>query len=57
MAPEHAMRRAIPLAAGVLASSLAAPLARADGYGPSPTLPPPETSLIPPISSSPESAA
>ncbi|MGD9507646.1 MAG: sorbosone dehydrogenase family protein [Geminicoccaceae bacterium] len=43
------MRRALPLAAGVLASSLVAHLARADGYGPSPTLPPPEQSLIPTV--------
>lgn len=43
------MRRAIPLAAGILASSLAVPPARADGYGPSPSLPPPEQSLIPTV--------
>lgn len=43
------MRGAIALAAGILAFSLAAPLARADGYGPSPTLPPPEASLIPTV--------
>jgi glucose/arabinose dehydrogenase len=43
------MRRAIPLAAGVLAASLSPSLAKADGYGPAPTLPPPESSLIPTV--------
>ena len=44
------MRRAIPLAAAVLTACAAPVLTQADGYGPSPTLPPPETSLIPTVS-------
>jgi glucose/arabinose dehydrogenase len=43
------MRRAIPLAAVILTACAAPVMTQADGYGPAPTLPPPETSLIPTV--------